>query len=159
MDSSSGMSSNSSDSGTGDGIRKPGSEENLQQMDEKKRKRMISNRESARRSRLRKQDHVNSLMTLAAQLRDNKSQILAGLHTTTQLNLRVEAENAVLGVQVAELSHRLHSLNEIASFLSHGSGGFMLAEDPAFYTAESAGFMNYFCLDPSQPLFFPGSCC
>ncbi|XP_073152339.1 bZIP transcription factor 44-like [Henckelia pumila] len=152
MDSSSGM---SSDTGMGDGIRISGSEENLEQMDQKKRKRMISNRESARRSRLRKQNHINGLKTVAAQLRDDKSQILAGLHMTTQLKLRVEAENAVLIAQAAELSHRLHSLSEIASYMSHGLGGLVSAEKPAFYTAESAGygFMNNLCLDQSQPIF------
>lgn len=143
------MSSNSS--GSGDGIRISGSEENLQQMDQKKIKRMISNRESARRSRLRKQTHVSSLMALAAQLREDKTQLLGGLHMTTQLNLRVETENAILRAQAAELSHRLHSLNEIASFLNRGMGGFVSAEEPAFYTA--AGFMNHVCLDQSQPIF------
>lgn len=145
------MSSNSSDSGSGEGIRISGSEENLQQMDPKKRKRMISNRESARRSRLRKQNHVSGLMALAAQLREDKSQLLGGLQMTTQLNLRVEAENAILRAQAAELSHRLHSMNKMASFLNRGMGGFVSAEEPAFYTA--AGFMNHSRLDQSQPNF------
>ncbi|URE44086.1 ocs element-binding factor 1 [Musa troglodytarum] len=58
-----------------------GSSEDLQAaMDEKKRKRMISNRESARRSRLRKQKHLDDLMALANQLRKENSSRLESLN-------------------------------------------------------------------------------
>lgn len=103
MDSSSGMSSNSS--------------EDLQQtMDLRKRKRMISNRESARRSRLRKQKHMEELMAQVADLRRQNHQILTSLRATTQHHVAVESENAILRAQEAELSHRLHSLVEIIGF-------------------------------------------
>lgn len=103
MDSSSGMSSNSS--------------EDLQQtMDMRKRKRMISNRESARRSRLRKQKHMEELMAQVAELRRQNHQILTSLRATTQHHVAVESENAILRAQEAELSHRLHSLVEIIEF-------------------------------------------
>ncbi|CAH1450291.1 unnamed protein product [Lactuca virosa] len=71
------------------------------EMDQRKRRRMISNRESARRSRMRKQKHMDDLMTQLSQLRKENN-------------------------QVAELSHRLHSLNEIIAVMKQpidaGSG-------------------------------------
>lgn len=90
-------------------------------MDQRKRKRMISNRESARRSRMRKQKHLDDLTAQVAQLRKEKDQIIIGLNFTTQEFDRVEAENSVLRARVVELSHRLESLNEIISFLNASS--------------------------------------
>lgn len=82
-------------------------------MDTRKRKRMISNRESARRSRIRKQKHIDDLITLVNQLRDDNNQILTEANVTTQLYLNIEAENSILRAQISELTHRLHSLNDI----------------------------------------------
>ncbi|URE44081.1 ocs element-binding factor 1 [Musa troglodytarum] len=91
-----------------------GSSEDLQAaMDEKKRKRMISNRESARRSRLRKQKHLDDLMALANQLRKENSRVLAVLNLTTRHCAAAQAENSVLKAQMMELSSRLESLNEM----------------------------------------------
>ncbi|XP_073308720.1 bZIP transcription factor 44-like [Primulina huaijiensis] len=136
MDSSSGISSISS------GFQNSGSEENLQLLllDQRRRKRMISNRESARRSRLRKQKRLDELMAQVSELRKENRQILTRLNVTTQHYMNVEAENAVIRAQAAELSHRLQSLNEIASFVSV-CGGFCAAateEEPACVMAESA---------------------
>ncbi|KVH93204.1 bZIP transcription factor 11-like [Cynara cardunculus var. scolymus] len=98
-------------------IQNSGSEEDLQQlMDQRKRKRMISNRESARRSRLRKQQHLDELATLLSQLRKENNQIISSVSITTQHYMGVEEENSVLRAQVAELSYRLQSLNEIIAF-------------------------------------------
>lgn len=118
MDSSSGISSNSS------GLQNSASEEDLQQvMDLRKRKRMISNRESARRSRLRKQKHLEELMAQVAQLRRQNHQILTSLRATSQHHVTVESENSILRAQASELTHRLHSLAEIVSLLSCGNDG------------------------------------
>ncbi|KAK4437743.1 bZIP transcription factor 44 [Sesamum alatum] len=149
MDSSSGISSNSS------GLQNSGSEEDLQLlMDQRKRKRMISNRESARRSRLRKQKHLDDLMAQVSQLRKENHQILTGLNVTTQQYLNVESENAILRAQAAELSHRLQSLNEIVSFLSPGGENdcFPADQEPAYGMAEWTGLVNssWNCL--SQPI-------
>nr|XP_043626576.1 bZIP transcription factor 11-like [Erigeron canadensis] len=95
----------------------PGSEEDLQNlMDQRKRKRMISNRESARRSRMRKQQHLDELTSQLSQLRKDINQVISSASITTQHYMSVEAENRVLRAQVAELSNRLHSLHEIIAF-------------------------------------------
>ncbi|XP_019438175.1 PREDICTED: bZIP transcription factor 44-like isoform X2 [Lupinus angustifolius] len=87
-------------------------------MDERKRKRMISNRESARRSRMKKVKHFHDLSAKMAQLTNQNHQLLTTLNHTTQRYFILEAQNSVLKAQVAELSHRLHSLNHIMDFAS-----------------------------------------
>ncbi|KGN61820.1 bZIP transcription factor 11 [Cucumis sativus] len=93
-------------------------------MEQRKRKRMISNRESARRSRMRKQKHLDDLMAMVTQLKKDNQQIVANLAVTTQHYAAVEAENSILKAQAAELSHRLQSLNEILAFLNPSDGVF-----------------------------------
>ncbi|KAL7593394.1 hypothetical protein Lser_V15G34629 [Lactuca serriola] len=96
------------------------------EMDQRKRRRMISNRESARRSRMRKQKHMDDLMTQLSQLRKENNQVMSSISMITQHFMSVEAENSVLRAQVAELSHRLHSLNDIIAVMKQpidaGSG-------------------------------------
>ncbi|GJZ62716.1 bZIP transcription factor 11-like protein [Tanacetum coccineum] len=95
-----------------------GSEGDLQNlMDERKKKRMLSNRESARRSRKRKQQHLDDLTAQVSQLRKENNQIISSVSITTQHYVSVEAENSVLRAQVTELSNRLQSLNEIIAFM------------------------------------------
>ncbi|KAM0944216.1 putative transcription factor bZIP family [Dioscorea sansibarensis] len=100
-------------------LQNSGSEGDIQAaMDQRKRKRMLSNRESARRSRLRKQKHLDDLMAQVSQLRKENSQILTTLNITTQHYLGVESQNSVLRTQMVELSTRLQSLNEILYFMN-----------------------------------------
>lgn len=87
-------------------------------MDQRKRKRMESNRESARRSRMRKQKHIDDLMTQANKLKNNNAQISTTIDVTTQRFVQIEAENSVLRAQVNELSQRLDSLNEIMNYIN-----------------------------------------
>ncbi|KAF5180523.1 bZIP transcription factor, partial [Thalictrum thalictroides] len=93
-----------SSSGTSSGstqLQNSGSEEDLQLlMNQRKQKRMLSNRESARRSRMRKQKHLDELMAQVAQLRKENGQILTNLHITTQQYLNIESENSVLRAQM-----------------------------------------------------------
>ncbi|KAE8702237.1 chaperone protein dnaJ 10-like isoform X1 [Hibiscus syriacus] len=94
-------------------------EEDVQAViDERKRKRMVSNRESARRSRMRKQKHLDDLMTQATQLRKQNHELTTNINFTAQHLFNVEAENSVLRAQLGELGHRLESLNEIIGFLN-----------------------------------------
>ncbi|GAA0141668.1 DNA-binding transcription factor [Lithospermum erythrorhizon] len=95
------------------------SEKELQNLiNERKRKRMQSNRESARRSRMRKQKHLDDLMAQVDQLRKENNQILTSINITTEQFLNVEAENSVIRAQMVELSQRLESLNEILSYMN-----------------------------------------
>lgn len=82
-------------------------------IDQRKRKRMQSNRESARRSRERKQKHLDELNTQKNQLSQENAQIANAINNTVQHYLSIEAENSVLRTQMIELSSRLQSLNEI----------------------------------------------
>ncbi|XP_051124474.1 bZIP transcription factor 44-like [Andrographis paniculata] len=127
-------------------VQNSGSDEDLQSlMDQRKRKRMQSNRESARRSRLRKQKHLDDLAAQVAQLRDENQQILTSVNLTTQHYVNVEAENSVLKAQMMELSHRLQSLNEILNFInsSTAAGGCMFeAEEFQHHQGFADGFLN-----------------
>ncbi|KAF3337535.1 ocs element-binding factor 1-like protein [Carex littledalei] len=119
------MASSSGTSSESIQIQNSASEEDLQAlMKKRKQKRMLSNRESARRSRLRKQKHLDDLTAQVDQLKKENGQILRALNVATQGYFAVEAENSVLRTQHLELSNRLQSLNEIAFYLSgNGSGG------------------------------------
>uniref|UniRef100_A0A5B6Z981 Putative bZIP transcription factor 15 n=1 Tax=Davidia involucrata TaxID=16924 RepID=A0A5B6Z981_DAVIN len=117
------MASSSGNSSGSTQIQNSGSEEDLQQlMDQRKRKRMQSNRESARRSRMRKQKHVDDLMAQVAQLKKENNQILTSVNITTQHYLNVEAENSVLSAQMVELSQRLDSLNDMLNYINTSNG-------------------------------------
>ncbi|KAK6946277.1 Basic-leucine zipper domain [Dillenia turbinata] len=118
------------------------SEEDLQLLiDQRKRKRMLSNRESARRSRLRKQKHLDDLMAQVAQLRKENGQIMNDLSVTSQHYMNVEAENSVLRAQVSELSHRLQSLNDIIGFMNISNGGFDSGDSMNFFDSND-NFVN-----------------
>ncbi|XP_066317838.1 bZIP transcription factor 11-like [Miscanthus floridulus] len=96
-----------------------GTEEELRALMEQRRaKRMLSNRESARRSRMRKQRHLDELTAQAAHLRRENAHVATALGLTTQGLLAVDAENAVLRTQVAELAARLGSLNDILACMN-----------------------------------------
>ncbi|XP_021759924.1 bZIP transcription factor 11-like [Chenopodium quinoa] len=113
------MASSSNNSATSSQIQNSGSEGDLQQMmDERKRKRMASNRESARRSRMRKQKHIEDLMVQVDQLKRGNNQILQTTNLTTQQFVNVEAENSVLKAQMNELNQRLQSLNDILNYMN-----------------------------------------
>lgn len=133
-----------SSSGTSSGsslLQNSGSEEELQAlMDQRKRKRMISNRESARRSRMRKQKHLDDLVSQVAKLRKENQEILTSVNITTQKYLSVEAENSVLRAQMGELSNRLESLNEIVGALNSSNGVFGASN--AFVEPNNGFFFN-----------------
>ncbi|EPS61810.1 hypothetical protein M569_12984, partial [Genlisea aurea] len=96
-----------------------GSEGDLQGvMDQRKRKRMQSNRESARRSRMRKQKHLDDLTAQIAHLQKDNGQILTNITVTTQNYLSVEAENSVLRARMAELTQSLDYLNGVLASLN-----------------------------------------
>lgn len=83
---------------------------------------MDSNRESARRSRLRKQMHLDDLTAQLSQIKKENGHILAILDLSTEQYLGVEYENSVLRTQMMELTSRLDSLNEILQYMNLNSG-------------------------------------
>lgn len=114
----------------GSSLGSPSSDEDLRQIvDQRKRKRMISNRESARRSRMRKQKQLDDLTAQMGQIRTENEQIAVNINFTTQLYRNLDAENSVLRAQMAELRHRLDSLNEIISFINSSTGNLFESED------------------------------
>lgn len=115
-------SGNSSGCSSRDGQNSASEEDFQLAMDQRKRKRMQSNRESARRSRMRKQKHLDDLIAQVDQLRKENNQILTSVNITTQHYMNIESENSVLRAQLLELTQRLDSLNDILNFINTSSG-------------------------------------
>nr|XP_043636330.1 bZIP transcription factor 11-like [Erigeron canadensis] len=105
-----------SSSGNSSQIHQSASDDGL--MDQRKRKRMESNRESARRSRMRKQKHIDDLIAESTKIKNDNDQIKSTINLTTEQTTKIEAENSVLRAQVNELSQRLNSLNEIINYMN-----------------------------------------
>ncbi|KAK1302515.1 Light-inducible protein CPRF2 [Acorus calamus] len=138
-----------SSSGTSSGttqLPNSGSEEDLQMvMNQRKQKRMLSNRESARRSRMRKQKHLDDLLAQVNKLRKENSQIITSLNITTQHYSRFESENSVLRTQMIELSTRLQSLNEIVHYMNNGIEN---NANGLFYDETQAATIDGFSMNP-----------
>lgn len=90
----------------------PASEEE-QMVRQRRQKRMQSNRESARRSRMRKQMQLEKLTTEVSWLRREKRQLVAVLCVAVQHCAAMETDNAVLRARVAELTVALEALEQI----------------------------------------------
>ncbi|CAL0327017.1 unnamed protein product [Lupinus luteus] len=136
------MASSSGNSSTCTKFQSSCSEENLQVvMDQRKNKRKLSNRESARRCRMRKQNHIDDMMNQVSQLTKENSEILTSVNITTQHYVNIEAQNSILRVQMVELNQRLQSLNNIMNLINTTS------KDCYVNSAES--FMN-----PMNMLYF-----
>ncbi|XP_019438019.1 PREDICTED: bZIP transcription factor 44-like [Lupinus angustifolius] len=113
------MASCSGNSSTCTKFQSSSSEEDLQVvMDQRKNKRKLSNRESARRCRMRKQNHIDDMMNQVSQLTKENSEIVTSVNFTMQHYLNIEAENSILRVQMVELNQRLESLNSIINLIN-----------------------------------------
>lgn len=100
-----------------------GSDEDPQHlMDKRKERRMRSNRESARRSRMKKQKQLGDLIYQVPQMKAENNQILTKINVVMQNYDAVEAENSILRSQVMELTERLKSLNSTLQFIKDFSG-------------------------------------
>ncbi|XP_074566995.1 bZIP transcription factor 53-like [Curcuma longa] len=91
-------------------------------IDERKRKRMLSNRESARRSRMRKQQKLDDLLKESADFKCQNSKIEMQIHVVTQHFDKVDKENTTLRAQISELTERLQSMNSILHIYKEASG-------------------------------------
>ncbi|XP_058739325.1 basic leucine zipper 43-like [Vicia villosa] len=78
-------------------------EQNKGLINERKHRRMISNRESARRSRMRKQKHLDELWSQVVWLRNENHQLLDKLKSFSESHDRVVQENVQLKEQASEL--------------------------------------------------------
>ncbi|KAJ3687466.1 hypothetical protein LUZ61_016630 [Rhynchospora tenuis] len=83
---------------------------------------MISNRESARRSRQRKQQHLDELVNQVAHLKEENARISMQASMIMERFMRVDSENAVLRAQLAELTGRLQSVNSVLRMVEEFSG-------------------------------------
>ncbi|XP_057522044.1 basic leucine zipper 43-like [Amaranthus tricolor] len=78
-------------------------EQQLTIINERKQRRMISNRESARRSRMRKQRHLDELWSQVVWLRNENHQLIDKLNHASESHERVLQENLQLKQQTSEL--------------------------------------------------------
>ncbi|KAJ1289169.1 hypothetical protein BS78_02G143800 [Paspalum vaginatum] len=92
------------------------------QMERRRKRRKESNRESARRSRLRKQQHLDDLTSQVKQLKDQKKQLSMALSMTSQNLVALQAQNSVLQTQKMELDSRLGALTEILWHMNSSTG-------------------------------------
>lgn len=102
----------------------PGSDGDLRyaNLDERKRKRMISNRESARRSRAKKQNRLDELLGDISNLQNDNNMIMKKIDGATQMFVGAASQNNVLRAQLTELTDRLHSLNSVLHIAQEVSG-------------------------------------
>lgn len=91
-------------------------------IDERKRKRMLSNRESARRSRMRKQKQMEDLVNEASLLKNENERLRQNINRNTQRYVEIESANNVLKAQTKELTERLRSLNTVLQIAEEVSG-------------------------------------
>ncbi|XVE85669.1 hypothetical protein DITRI_Ditri17bG0109400 [Diplodiscus trichospermus] len=85
-------------------------EHQLQVIDERKQRRMISNRESARRSRMRKQKHLDELWSQVIRLRNEKHSLIDKLNQVSECHDRVLQENARLKEEASDLRQMVTDL-------------------------------------------------
>ncbi|XP_057958474.1 bZIP transcription factor 53-like [Malania oleifera] len=76
-------------------------------VEEKKRKRMISNRESARRSRMRKQMHLDNLTNQKTMLEISNANLVTDISNATAGLTTLEAENRALRMEKMRLQGHL----------------------------------------------------
>lgn len=79
----------------------------FQVIDERKQRRMISNRESARRSRMRKQRHLDELWSQVLRLRSENHNLLDKLNHVSDSHDKVVQENAKLKEEASDLRQML----------------------------------------------------
>lgn len=91
-------------------------------VDDRKRKRMISNRESARRSRAKKQHLVEALTSQVAQLQNENKVIEEKINGVADMYVGMASQNNVLRAQLSELADRLRSLNTVLQIAEEVSG-------------------------------------
>ena len=85
-------------------------EQQLSLINERKQRRMISNRESARRSRMRKQKHLDELWSQVVWLRNENHQLMDKLNHVSECHDRVLQENVQLKEEASDLRQMVTGL-------------------------------------------------
>lgn len=93
-------------------------EHQLEVIDERKHRRMISNRESARRSRMRKQKHMDELLSQVVRLKTENLKLIDKLNHVCESHDKVVQENASLKEEVSGLHQLLEDLRIDTSLTS-----------------------------------------
>ncbi|KAK7392239.1 hypothetical protein VNO78_20671 [Psophocarpus tetragonolobus] len=91
-------------------------------MNERKRKRMESNRESARRSRMRKQKQLEDLTGEASRLQGENVRLAQSIKAKEEAFAEMEAANDIIRAQTMELADRLRFLNSILEIADEVGG-------------------------------------
>ncbi|KAF8100876.1 hypothetical protein N665_0214s0036 [Sinapis alba] len=94
--------------------------ESIMAPDERKQRRMLSNRESARRSRMRKQRHLDELWSQVIRLRNENNSLIDKLNRVSETQHSVLKENSKLKEEVSDLRRLVCELksNNNNSFVS-----------------------------------------
>lgn len=137
-------------------------------IDEKKKRRMISNRESARRSRKRKQQHTEDLIREIEVLQRENGEIVARMNGIKQRHTPYELENKVLENQKMELSQRLNYLKSVVDNVernmanrsaSIGGGVANNGGNSGFNGGYHGGVVGEVSMDYSDPMLRPWQTC
>lgn len=84
-------------------------------IDERKQRRMISNRESARRSRMRKQRHLDELWSHVLRLRTENHNLIIKLNQVSESHEKIVRENMQLKDEASDLRRLLTDIQLIDS--------------------------------------------
>ncbi|XP_028772815.1 bZIP transcription factor 53-like [Neltuma alba] len=103
-------------------------------LDERKRRRMISNRESARRSRMRKQKHLENLRSQVTRFRIQNRELNNRLQFLLHHYNRVITENQWLRSEQTQLRQKLHDITQILALQPFSSSAWPCNTTPMFAT-------------------------
>ncbi|XP_073029523.1 bZIP transcription factor 53-like [Primulina eburnea] len=93
--------------------------------EEKKMKRMISNRESARRSRMKREQHIQDLNDQTIYFSTKRSEMVRKIDEVARRFGAIDSENKFLRIQGRELKKRLGLLEELLASYNSNNSRFM----------------------------------
>nr|QUP79234.1 basic-leucine zipper domain-containing protein 43 [Chrysanthemum indicum] len=93
-------------------------ENHMSVINERKQRRMVSNRESARRSRMRKQRQLDELCTQVLRLRNENHGLMNKLNEFSESHHQVVQENNRLKKETMELKHLLNEAQLATTYIN-----------------------------------------
>ncbi|XP_023550782.1 basic leucine zipper 43-like [Cucurbita pepo subsp. pepo] len=88
-------------------------------IDERKQRRMVSNRESARRSRMRKQKHLDELWSLVVRLRTENHSLMKKLNQLTEFQQQLLQENVKLKEEASDFRRMIADIQMCSPYTTH----------------------------------------